>query len=333
MGCGSSKRQHYFQQAEGIDYGRPNSITQDLAFAVNSAQGPQQWNWGSIGGRQPSVNLTGAQLHSQPFSAARAPSVKSVPGTQLQWTESRSDLEDELQAGSGGVPSGGEKDDRSRLNDRLRGLGRFTIMEMQGDGNCQFRAISMNLYGNQEQHMVVRGKVVNHMLQHRDEFQPFLNEDWDRYIRDMKKSGTWGDELTLKACCDAYQILISVITSDEQHWFNRYEPQDKLKTYKGSKREMFLTYIAPVHYNTIRRQSSQGPIVDGGLPESITNTEPLQANGHNKQGPPKLETLTEVSNMSDKSASVRSGSGGTSIAVGPTPFAACAQQSQAPSLI
>lgn len=53
------------------------SALQDFAYAVNSAHQPQQQRWGGIGGRQPSVNLTGAQLHSQTVSAARAPSVKS----------------------------------------------------------------------------------------------------------------------------------------------------------------------------------------------------------------------------------------------------------------
>lgn len=316
MGCFSSKHHSpSWQQGYGVDQGRLNSITQDLAFAVSTAEGQQQSNWGSLGYRQPSVNLSGSQLPDYTVGATRAPSVKAVPGTQLQWTESRADLEEGLQAGSGGVPSGGNKSETTRLNDRLMGLGRFTVLEMQGDGNCQFRAISMNLYGNQDQHMVVRSKVVNHMLQFRDEFQAFLNEDWDRYIRDMKQSGTWGDELTLKACCDAYQILINVITSDEQHWFNRYEPQAKLKRYKGHKREMFLTYIAPVHYNTIRRISSQRG--------SSAQTAGL---GRNRKAPSRMETLQEASNVPTVS-SANDGSHGARV----SPFATSAQQR--PSLI
>ena len=51
-----------------------------------------------------------------------------------------------------------------------------------------------------------------------------------------------------RAICEAYGIIINVITSDQQHWFMRYEPEAQPKINV----EVFVTYIAPIHYNAVR---------------------------------------------------------------------------------
>lgn len=51
-----------------------------------------------------------------------------------------------------------------------------------------------------------------------------------------------------RAVCEAYGIVINVITSDQQHWFMRYEPEAQPK----KRMEVFVTYIAPIHYNAVR---------------------------------------------------------------------------------
>jgi hypothetical protein len=53
----------------------------------------------------------------------------------------------------------------------------------------------------------------------REEFEPFLGEDFDAYVSSMSRPGTWGDELTLRAACDAYGLAMSVVTSDAQNWW------------------------------------------------------------------------------------------------------------------
>ena len=51
-----------------------------------------------------------------------------------------------------------------------------------------------------------------------------------------------------RAICEAYGIVINVITSDQHHWFMRYEPEAQPK----KSVEVFVTYIAPIHYNAVR---------------------------------------------------------------------------------
>lgn len=52
-----------------------------------------------------------------------------------------------------------------------------------------------------------------------------------------------------RAICEAYGVVVNVITSDQQHWFMRYEPEG---TQPKKSVEVFVTYIAPIHYNAVR---------------------------------------------------------------------------------
>ncbi|KAK9835933.1 hypothetical protein WJX84_011966 [Apatococcus fuscideae] len=136
-----------------------------------------------------------------------------------------------------------------RLQQRLSRLN-LEIDVMDGDGNCLFRSASMGLYGSASHHPVVRRNSVQHMREHKSEFEPFLETGLSSYLSDMGRSGTWGDELTLRAICNHYGVVINCLTSNQQNWFLRYEP-DELKVAL----EIFLTYIAPVHYNAIRKRT------------------------------------------------------------------------------
>lgn len=52
-----------------------------------------------------------------------------------------------------------------------------------------------------------------------------------------------------RAACEALGVVINVVTSDPENWFLRYVPAHSLV-----KREIFLSYVSPVHYNSIRRR-------------------------------------------------------------------------------
>lgn len=134
----------------------------------------------------------------------------------------------------------------TRLAARLDRLN-LDVVAMAGDGNCQFRALSHELYGTADHHLVVRKAAISHITSRRTEFDCFLGEDFDSYVRGMARACTWGDELTLRAVCDAYGVIINVVTSDVANWWLTYKPAE-LK----NPRELFLTYVAPIHYNAVR---------------------------------------------------------------------------------
>ena len=101
---------------------------------------------------------------------------------------------------------------------------------------------------------------------------------WRRYLRRMAKARTWGDEITLRAIADAYDVKIHLVTSAREHWLLRYGGDDAAaRDARGAgdaggatgddappaarRRELFLSYISPIHYNAVvpRAEDEDGP--------------------------------------------------------------------------
>eukprot|EP00198_Chlamydomonas_reinhardtii_P005243 XP_001694579.1 predicted protein [Chlamydomonas reinhardtii] len=128
-------------------------------------------------------------------------------------------------AAAAGTGSPAFKGHEQRLRERLERLN-LDMLIVAGDGNCQFRSVSNELYGTQEHHAAIRRQAVAHIVSQRDSFECFLGEDFDVYVRQMSRSGTWGDELTLRAVCDSFGLTVHVVTSDVDHGYLTYEPED-----------------------------------------------------------------------------------------------------------
>eukprot|EP00931_Biecheleriopsis_adriatica_P115768 TRINITY_DN91520_c0_g1_i1.p1 TRINITY_DN91520_c0_g1~~TRINITY_DN91520_c0_g1_i1.p1 ORF type:complete len:348 (+),score=96.22 TRINITY_DN91520_c0_g1_i1:33-1046(+) len=145
-----------------------------------------------------------------------------------------------------------------READILRGTGRLLQrLEKCGlrsrlvadDGNCLFRACAMQLYRgdeNGDQHMQVRRRAVAEMQERPDNYEALFGskELFDAYLVEMGQAGVWGEELALRAIADAYGAMVHVLTSTEDNWYLLYRPA------VASGYHIFLTYIAPIHYNS-----------------------------------------------------------------------------------
>ncbi|CAK9107530.1 OVARIAN TUMOR DOMAIN-containing deubiquitinating enzyme 11 (OTU domain-containing protein 11) (Deubiquitinating enzyme OTU11) [Durusdinium trenchii] len=105
------------------------------------------------------------------------------------------------------------------LEKRLQTFG-MQMVEMAGDGNCQFRTMAFNLFRSQEHHAAVRQSAVAHMRKHADFFGVFFEDEaeFGHYCKNMALHGTWGDELTLRAVVEAYGCIAHVITSEPTNW-------------------------------------------------------------------------------------------------------------------
>eukprot|EP00440_Ansanella_granifera_P011964 gb/GFBE01013001.1/.p1 GENE.gb/GFBE01013001.1/~~gb/GFBE01013001.1/.p1 ORF type:complete len:312 (+),score=69.57 gb/GFBE01013001.1/:1-936(+) len=137
-----------------------------------------------------------------------------------------------------------------RLQQRLERCGLHQA-EMLDDGNCLFRACAAQLYRGErsaEHHMHVRRRAVSEMNGNSDAYATlFISaEEFAAYVEDMAKPAVWGDELVLRAIADAYGATVHVITSSEDNWYLVYKPQLERTL---ATRHLFLSYVAPVHYN------------------------------------------------------------------------------------
>ncbi|XP_054813041.1 OVARIAN TUMOR DOMAIN-containing deubiquitinating enzyme 10 isoform X3 [Prosopis cineraria] len=158
---------------------------------------------------------------------------------------------------NGDIPSIDEAtSDHQRLLDRLQ-LYDFEERKVPGDGNCQFHALSDQLYGTHEHHEFVRRLAVDQLKSHREIYEGYVPMEYGDYLVKMSKSGEWGDHVTLQAVADTYAVKIFLITSFKDTCCIEIVPH-----FEKPKRVIFLSFWAEVHYNSIYPQG------DSGMPSS-----------------------------------------------------------------
>ena len=107
--------------------------------------------------------------------------------------------------------------ERQLLRRRLEERG-LRENEVDGDGNCQFRAIADQLYSSSDRYAEVRTDIVEHLRSNPSRYSAFVPESYDAYIENMGRDGTWGDHVTLQAASNLYGLEIRVYTSYDGNW-------------------------------------------------------------------------------------------------------------------
>lgn len=140
------------------------------------------------------------------------------------------------------------KEGSALLKERCKFLG-MTSTKIGDDGNCQFRAVSHELFGTQEHHGMVRERIAALLWRSKDQYAGFFEGDqWSDHVKRLQQPGEWGDELSLQACAEAFGVRVHIISSESENWYLVYEPTKGLAP---NAREIFLTYVAPVHYESL----------------------------------------------------------------------------------
>ncbi|PON77626.1 Heat shock protein 70 family [Trema orientale] len=91
--------------------------------------------------------------------------------------------------------------DHERLSERLATYD-LAELQMEGDGNCQFRALADQLFRSPDYHKHVRKQVVKQLKHHRKLYEGYVPMKYKSYLKKMKKAGEWGDHVTLQAAAD-----------------------------------------------------------------------------------------------------------------------------------
>ena len=105
------------------------------------------------------------------------------------------------------------------------------------------------------------------MKHHRQDYDLFFESaaEFDEYLDRMARVTTWGDEMTLRAVSDAIGLTVYIAQSEEGRWILSYEPTNPpgsrtFQMYEGDGApplRAFLSYQAPVHYNSILPRDSR----------------------------------------------------------------------------
>ncbi|XP_058062928.1 OTU domain-containing protein 5 [Anopheles bellator] len=122
----------------------------------------------------------------------------------------------------------------------------FILHEMEEDGACLFRAISLQIYGDQGMHEEIRHQTMNYIYQNREYFAQFVTEDIADYVKRKRANHVHGNHIEIQAMSEmynrsvelyCYQIEpINIFNSDQIN--NGNEP-------------LRLSYQRGSHYNAI----------------------------------------------------------------------------------
>ena len=101
------------------------------------------------------------------------------------------------------------------LNLRLRQLG-LRPVDVGGDGDCFFQAVSHQLYGDPNHHLLIRQAGVQYLCNNPERFIESNTENsWNEYINNTSMQGTWCDALIVQAVADCQNIAIHIMESHE----------------------------------------------------------------------------------------------------------------------
>lgn len=126
---------------------------------------------------------------------------------------------------------------------RLQTIG-FTIVDQSGDGNCLFRAISHQIYGDPGHHGIVRAKTVEYLLLERAYFSGYVAGSFDDYIQRLSRDGVWGDHIELQAMAELYNRPIQIFAYST-------EPFRTFDCGPRNAQPIRLSYHFRSHYNSI----------------------------------------------------------------------------------
>ena len=134
--------------------------------------------------------------------------------------------------------------EEAELRDQLHDLG-LRAKEVGADGNCFFRAMCDQRWGDEAEHMHLRSLTLEYMRANRDDFEPFIEDDekWDAYVERMGEDGTWAGNMELQAASLVCMTNICVHQAGQPRW--------EIVNFPTADRYYHVTYEGGDHYNSV----------------------------------------------------------------------------------
>jgi len=145
-------------------------------------------------------------------------------------------------------------DDFLSLNNQLATLG-LSLKQIPGDGNCLFRALGDQLDGRVQEHMAHREAVVRYMRHHRDDFEPFVEDDisFDDHMSSLSEQGTFGGNDAIVAWARLHHCTVVIHQLNKPLWQIHGGKEGSPGGW-----EVHISYHNGDHYNSVRRLGDNG---------------------------------------------------------------------------
>ncbi|KAJ2553332.1 2-oxoglutarate dehydrogenase E1 component, partial [Coemansia sp. RSA 1933] len=166
----------------------------------------------------------------------------------------------------GGSPG---HDDFSQLNWALKKSGLY-CKDMDGDGNCLFRALADQVDGSADTHMRHRQSVCDYMERNPEEFAPFMDESspFGRYVYNMRNNGVYGGNMELVAFARNYLVDIKVYQMGGTVFVISGAPANNPQEPARNLQTVHIAYHSYEHYSSVRNRD--GP--HSGMPNVKEST-------------------------------------------------------------
>jgi hypothetical protein len=191
------------------------------------------------------------------------------------------------------------KEFASNLLPSEAGYGILGYDDMREDGNSLYRAVSMQLFGTQENYLFIKQQCIQHIASHPAYFCGFLDINFEYYLsikfRSMDPQSevtAFGDHLDLQAICEMYDVAVHIYSQVEfgatsmakGNTGPAAEKESKDKDYAGGNSDallrnqpfikfyddvhpdgnklptILLSYAGAGHYDAIKRRSTPWPL-------------------------------------------------------------------------
>ncbi|XP_031554408.1 OTU domain-containing protein 3-like [Actinia tenebrosa] len=136
------------------------------------------------------------------------------------------------------------------FKNQLEAVG-LKIKDILGDGNCLFRALGDQLNGDHTSHAYHRRNTVQYMKDHRDDFEPFMEDGvtFDKHLAELSKLGTYGGNDSIVAFARNNGVDIVIHQLNNPRWVIHGSEFSKSQ----QKIELHLAYHNGEHYSSVRR--------------------------------------------------------------------------------
>lgn len=176
----------------------------------------------------------------------------------------------------------------------------LTLHHMEGDGNCLFRSVSHQVYGDDRHHTLVRASCMDYMESERSFFEPYIEGDMNdflAYLNNKRRNGVWGDDPEIQAMCEIYDRPAEIWSFDRNEGAKVMRTFHEVSPLGRQRPPIRLSYYGGGHYDSVvgtdfhanllsqqpgamehgRIEMSRRGTARGGEGESKTNADDLAA--------------------------------------------------------
>ena len=149
----------------------------------------------------------------------------------------------------------------SNLQKQLRERN-LKLVNVRGDGNCFFRAIAHQLYGDESQNQKVGEEAGQEIIKKSNRYRNFVAGSFDKYVSNLSTDREWADNAAIQATSNAFRISIEILNDSERIPSYTILPfgEDSV----ASPQHVVVGYIANVHYVSTEFHEPFPPAMWGG---------------------------------------------------------------------